>query len=228
MTNEEQIAKLKTDMRRLKALLGAMAVAGSTGALIAATGPSRDAEFGTITAERVNIVEPDGVFRAVLTNGSRSPGPMKEARIGAPEGKRNFPFGGLILYDQAGQEQGGMGTGGSAKQGTIAANVLDWPADANGGFGEAIATFRRVDAEGKASSGIQFVDRPPAGSDPTDGVDRRRIKLQNVDRDAEVLLADASGKDRIKLRVDADGEASIEIVDQVGKTVFRAPERSAN
>ncbi|WP_374405044.1 hypothetical protein [Pelagerythrobacter sp.] len=224
MTEYEQITALKKDVARMKLALSAILLCGAGVALVAATAPKEDVSFGTVTAERINIVEPDGLFRAVLTNGARSPGPMKEARIGAEEGHRNFPIGGLILYDAAGQEQGGVGTGGSSEQGSLAVNALDWPAGADGGFGEAIATYRRVDAEGVASSGIQFADRPAAGALPTDGVDRRRIKLQNVDRDAEVLLADAEGNDRIKLRVDAGGEASIEIVDREGNTVFRAPE----
>lgn len=224
MDDKNQIATLTRDVRRLKLLLSTICIVGAAGGLAAATVPRQDAQFGTITAERINIIEPDGLFRAVLTNGARTPGPMKEARAGAKEGTRNFPFAGLMIYDHRGQEQGGYGTGYAPTQGSLGVSTLDWPGGTDGGFGEAIATFRRVDAKGIASSGIQFADRPPAGSDPRDGIDRRRIKLQNINRDAEVLLADAHGKDRIKLRVDADGEASIEIVDQAGRTVFRAPE----
>jgi hypothetical protein len=224
MDEMDRIVVLSRDVRRLKIMLMTVVIVGAAGALAATTAPSRDAQFGTITAERINIVEPDGLFRAVLTNGARTPGPMKEARAGAKEGERNFPFAGLMIYDHRGQEQGGYGTGYAPTQGSLGVSTLDWPGGADGGFGEAIATFRRVDANGIASSGIQFADRPPVGSDPRDGVDRRRIKLQNVNRDAEVLLADAQGKDRIKLRVDANGEASIEIVDEAGRTVFRAPE----
>ena len=224
MDADDRILSLARDVRRLKFALAAVATAAGAVSLIAATAPQREARFGTVTAERVNIVEPNGLFRAVLTNGARSPGPMKQAREGAREGTRNFPFGGLIIYDQEGQEQGGYGTGAAAGQGNLGLATLDWPGGKDGGFGEAVATFRRIDAQGRVSSGIQLTDRPPAGEDPRQGVDRRRIKLQNADRAAEVLLADANGRDRIRLRVDGAGEASIEIVDAAGKTLFRAPE----
>ncbi|PZT85846.1 MAG: hypothetical protein DI637_11585 [Citromicrobium sp.] len=90
-----------------------------------------------------------------------------------------------------------------------------------------MCVFRHASARARrtASAGFFVVDRPPAGSDPTDGIDRRRIKLQNIDRDAELLLADAAGKDRIKLRVEKSGDAYIEILDANGQTVFRAPEQ---
>jgi hypothetical protein len=225
MTQTEQIAALTRDVRRLRIALSMLLVVGAGAMVGAAAAPSRDARFATVTAERINIVEPNGLFRAVLTNGARSPGPMRRAREGAREGKRNFPVGGLILYDQDGQEQGGYGTGAAAGQGWLGVSTLDWPGSGTGGFGEAVSVFRRIDDAGSASSAIQITDRPPPGEDPTKGVDHRRIKLQNLDRDAEIALADAAGRDRIRLRVDRAGEASIEIVDAAGRTVFRAPQR---
>lgn len=224
ITQDQQIAALTRDMRRLKLALAGVAALGIAGVLIAATSPPADARFATVTAERINIVEPDGIYRMVLTNGARTPGPMLEARDGAKEGVRNFPFGGVILYDRRGQEQGGFGTGAKEGVGSMTVHALDWPGGEGGGFGEAIASFRRIDAAGEASSGIMLMDRPPAGADPTDGVDRRRIKIQTLSRDAEVLIADAAGKDRIRLRVGRDGEAFMEILDADGKQVFRAPQ----
>lgn len=40
-------------------------------------------------------------------------------------------------------------------------------------------------------------------------------------------MADASGRDRIRLRVDQSGEARIEILDADGKVMFSAPEAAA-
>ncbi len=97
---------------------------------------------------------------------------------------------------------------------------LDW-AD---GRGEALASFRRIASDGTPSNGIFIFDYPPAGETPADGVDRRRIKLQNMNRDAAILIADTQGRDRIALRVDADGEARIEVRDAEGKVTFSAPE----
>ena len=55
----------------------------------------------------------------------------------------------------------------------------------------------------------------------------RRIAIQNDRNDAEILLADASGKDRIRLRVDRAGDARIEVLDAEGRVVFSAPEADA-
>lgn len=56
----------------------------------------------------------------------------------------------------------------------------------------------------------------------------RRIAVQNHHDDAEILLADARGKDRIRLRVDRTGDARIEVLDAGGRVVFSAPEVAAH
>lgn len=217
------IEALRRDVRRLKAGLAIAAVAGGTFLLAGAASSPGDARFGTVTAERINIVEPDGLYRAVLTSAARTPGPMKQARDGAKEGKRNFPFAGLIIYDADGEEQGGYGTGQSEKQGSLAVRAIDW----GDGRGEAVATFRRVAPDGSGLAGTYISEYPPQGETPMDGRDRRRIKLQVPGRDAEVLLADREGRDRIVLRVDEAGEAVIEIRDAEGRVTFRAPRHDA-
>lgn len=222
MSDEKNVSveNLQRDLRRMKWLLGLVATVATASLLMGAASEPADARFGTITAERINIVEPDGLYRLVLTNSARTPGPMKEARDGAKEGKRNFPFAGMIIYGPSGEEQGGFGTGQAPSQGSLSVYSLDW-ADARG---EAIASFRRIAPDGTPSNGIFISDYPPAGATPADGVDRRRIKLQNMNRDAEILIADTQGRDRIALRVDADGEARIEVRDAEGKVTFSAPE----
>lgn len=219
----ESIDALRRELRRLKLLLAAVALGAAAFVLVGAASPAADARFGTVTAERINIVEPDGIYRAVLTSGARSPGPMKQAREGAKEGRRNFPAAGLILYDANGEEQGGYATGASDRQGSLAVRTIDW----DHGRGEAVATFRRVSPDGVGLAGTYFSEYPPEGETPLDGKDRRRIKLQVPGRDAEVLLADREGRDRIVLRVDASGEAVIEIRGADGQVVFRAPEARA-
>ena len=51
-----------------------------------------------------------------------------------------------------------------------------------------------------------------------------RIAIQNQNEDAQILLADTQGRDRIRLMVDRKGEARIEVLDAQGKVTFRAPE----
>lgn len=214
---------LQRELRRTQWALGLLVAAVGAALLTGAASKPGDARFGTISAERINIVEPDGIYRLVLTNSARTPGPMREARDGAKEGTRNFPFAGMIIYGANGEEQGGYGTGQAPSQGSLGVYSLDW----TDGRGEALASFRRIGPDGKPSNGIFISDYPPAGASPADGVDRRRIKLQNMDRDAQVLLADSQGRDRIVLQVDAAGEARIEVRDAQGKVTFRAPAQAA-
>lgn len=220
-TTTQTIEALRGELRRTKRLM-AVAVGGVAAALLmGAASPPGDARFGTITAERINIAEPDGLYRVILTNAARSPGPMAEAREGAREGHRNFPFAGLLIFDEKGMEQGGYGTGTSPNMGSLVIHTLDW----NDGQseGEATVNFRQISADGVGNTGTWIWERPKAGEDPTKGIDRRRIKMHVPGRDAELLLADTQGRDRIVLRVDEAGEAKIEIRDAEGKVVFSAP-----
>ena len=52
---------------------------------------------------------------------------------------------------------------------------------------------------------------------------RRVFVGKNTDRSAAIMLADAAGKPRINLQVDADGQARIEFLDAEGKVIQRLP-----
>lgn len=54
---------------------------------------------------------------------------------------------------------------------------------------------------------------------------RRVFVGKNTDRSAAIMLADANGKSRLNLRVDAAGQASIEFLDADGKVTERIPAR---
>jgi hypothetical protein len=52
---------------------------------------------------------------------------------------------------------------------------------------------------------------------------RRVFVGKNTDRSAAIMLADAAGKPRLNLRVDASGEATIEFLDASGNVTQRLP-----
>ena len=54
---------------------------------------------------------------------------------------------------------------------------------------------------------------------------RRLFVGKNADRAATVSLADANGKPRLTLTVDAGGNPRIEFLDDQGKVVARVPEK---
>ena len=65
-------------------------------------------EFDEITVHRINIVEPDGTLRMVISDHARLPGPI----IKGKESKPNRPGAGMLFYNDEGTENGGLIFGG--------------------------------------------------------------------------------------------------------------------
>ena len=69
-----------------------------------------NAKFKEIDVERINVVEPDGKYRLVLSNRPRSIGPIYKGKpFGYPGGGRP----GMIWFNDEGTENGGFGFTGS-------------------------------------------------------------------------------------------------------------------
>lgn len=215
MGQTNELDRLRRDVRVLKiALIGLVATGIGVGAMAFAR-IEQNGTIDRITAQRIDIVEPDGTRRLVLTSDAHTPGPIIDGR----EGTRNFPFSGLMLYDHEGDEIGGYGSGRNA-QGEIMVQTMDF------GQSEALASFRRLDAAGRGSVGIFLNDQPPLDMASREAVqlDWSRIKLQTPDRNAEILMSDTQRRPRIRLVVDAQDNARIEILDTTGAVVSRLPE----
>lgn len=77
--------------------------------------------FDTINVQRINIVEPDGKLRMVITNNRRIPGVIVRGREYADYGGRKATTAaGLLFFDAEGSESGGLTFGGrKAADGTI-------------------------------------------------------------------------------------------------------------
>jgi hypothetical protein len=75
--------------------------------------PTGHARFDTITVQRINVIEPDGTLRMVLTNNRRMPGIMVEGREFADvTRRRGSTQAGILFYDGAATESGGLTFGG--------------------------------------------------------------------------------------------------------------------
>lgn len=116
-------------------------------------------KFDTITVQRINIVEPDGTLRMVLSNNARIPAIIMQGHE-YPDftGRRGSTEAGLLFYDAEGSESGGLSFGGRKDaQGNISR------------FGH--LSFDRYDQDqmftldarddgAKQVSSIQMIDRP--------------------------------------------------------------------
>lgn len=218
-----ELASLRTEVRRFKAVsitLAALLVAGLAAERVLDRKLLDEVRtFDRIVAERLDIVEPDGTRRLVLTSAAATPGPIIDGR----EGKRNFPFSGLMLYDGEGDEIGGYGSG-SSPSGDLIVHTMGY------GQSEALASFRKIGADGAASAGIFLSDQPPLSMPSREAtrIDWSRIKIQNPDKATEIVLSDTRHRPRIRLRVDARDQARIEVLDPDGAVVFSAPEADAH
>ena len=65
--------------------------------------------FDEITVHRINVVEPDGTIRLILTNTASSPGIyIKNKEYPHPRGRKGA---GLLFFDEEGTEDGGLSYG---------------------------------------------------------------------------------------------------------------------
>src|SRR5205085_1508510 len=76
--------------------------------LLTAAKPKAVASFDELNVERINIKEPDGTLRMVISNHARLPGIIVRGK----ESKFDRPQAGVIFYNDEGSENGGLIFGG--------------------------------------------------------------------------------------------------------------------
>jgi hypothetical protein len=206
-------------------------------------------KFGEIDVERINIVEPDGKLRMVISNRPRSIGPIYKGKpFGYPGGGRP----GMIFFNDEGTENGGMGFSGQRMpDGTFRANsqlAFDQFDQ------DQILYLSYSDNNGNRQAGLTVADRAvvsiydvvmkrdsimkahPEGQarnealarlmGPVNGVPMQAQRVY-VGRDraktAMVNLSDPQGKIRLRMLVDSLGAARIEFLDANGTVTSRIP-----
>ncbi|TFW29073.1 hypothetical protein [Duganella callida] len=228
-------------MAQLKTFL---AGAGAMAAVLLLTGARehRHAEFDEITAGRINIVEPDGTKRMVISNRAQFPGGFMEGKESARPDRRTFA--GMLFMNEEGTENGGL-----IQKGSLAAD-----GKIDSGLSLTFDRFRQdqalqllnTDSAQHQQTGISINDVPyfrrTAMTDypgfredatklaPTerraywqklneDGrLPNNRIWLGNTrDKGASLQLKDGQGRVRLMLLVGADGKAEIQMLDENGK-----------
>jgi hypothetical protein len=203
--------------------------------------PPKSQNLGEITAERINIVDANGTLRLVISNKDR----MHPGVIGGKVLQRPRPYAGFLFFNDQGDEAGGLTLTGREQNGSRAADaglMFDQL-----GQDQTIG-FDYTEQDGRRSAAFKVWDRPDAPlSDLVDKVNAAnaiqdkaerdaalaRIRAaapkpaqrvfvgKNRDRVASVMLADAQGRTRLAMKVDPDGNASIEFLDADGKVIQR-------
>jgi hypothetical protein len=167
-------------------------------------------KFDEIEVQRINLVEPDGMLRMVVSNKARLPGVVVRGKEQHQEGR---PYAGLVFYNNEGSENGGLVFGGHK-------NVKGEIVDSGGSL-----SFDKYDASQVVQlAGVDDHENRFAGLAVSDsmagGNSQRRVWIGRDDSDtAELALMDGAGKKRIVLQVPAAGTPRIAFLDSSGKTV---------
>lgn len=162
-----------------------------------------------ITVQRINVVEPDGTPRLIISNHAKLPGVLVRGK----ENPLDRPQAGLIFLNDEGSEIGGLIFGGNKdKDGKIrnSGGSLSFDRyEAN-----QVVQLLGVDDSEDRMAGLVVSDSP-SGTDV-----RRRIWLgRRDDGAASLALLDGTGKKRIVMSVAEDGKSQISVLDATGKTV---------
>jgi len=203
-----------------------------------------------LTAERVDIIEPDGNLAIALSNSKTSAKVRFEGQILHGASNRDTPN--IIFFDGKGSEVGGLAFANFDNEGSPFQAIRHLAFD--GYQQDEVITLSHFVQNGKSRKGVYIYDRPDinimdaleeSGVHPEDTPDvlgkklnkfkdenperhkelwgnPRRVAVQtNENNDAELLLGDAEGNIRLRIVVKPDGDAFIEFLDKEGKVAKR-------
>lgn len=164
------------------------------------------ADFDEIRVHRIDIAEPDGTLRMVISNKDRLPPVIIKGKE-HPENGEPRPQAGMIFYNDEGSENGGLIFGGKQNE---KGEVID-----SGGS----LSFDKYGA-GQIIQliGVDDKENRIAGLGVTQGGQRIWIGRQEPGS-ASVSLTDARGKDRIVMQVASDGTPSLKFFDAGGHLI---------
>jgi hypothetical protein len=166
--------------------------------------------FDEITVHRINVVEPDGTLRMVISNHARLPGIIVRGK----EQAFDRPQAGMIFYNEEGSENGGLIFGGHR-------NAKGEVVDSGGSLtfdkydANQIVQFAGVDDKEDKFAGLRVNDSDAGGQT------RQRIWVgtRGGDGSAVIALRDAQGRKRIVMEVAADGTPQLSFLDAAGKVI---------
>jgi hypothetical protein len=246
MQDSQLVTELKRQNRWLKA---GLALAGGALAVVLLAGAGIDgshARFAEIDVERINVVAANGQREIVIANRQRLPDPVIEGKTF--KGKRG-QVPGLIFYNAVGDENGGLVFDDKLdEQGRPAAD-MQLSMDRFGGDQQ--VALSHSESDGTMESGLKVYDSGPgkewiplvtAYEQAPDGAEKQALQQKLRDyrgrevnrvfvgktraKSSAVVLADATGRPRIRMEVTQDGNPSLEFLDDSGKVTQHFPQRS--
>ena len=243
--------KLERDVRFLKryAIISTLAFGVLAVAAFRTQNPEK-VKFTEIDVERINVVEPNGMYRMVISNRPRSIGPIYK---GKPFGYAGGGRPGIIIFNDEGTENGGLTlTGQRSPDGKYRASthmsfdqfdqdqivVLNY-SDDNGNRQAGLTFSDRTDRPIiEFAAELDSVNKMPDGPAKTEAMRQLRQPVRNgvvqaaprvfLGRDrskaSALRLFDPMGRPRLVLRVDSLGAPQLEFLDDSGHVTTRLPQ----
>jgi hypothetical protein len=201
--------------------------------------------FDEVTVQRINIVEPDGTLRMVISNKSGFPGIIIKGKE-TPHPDRKTA--GMLFFNDEGTENGGLIFGGiKDAQGKVSSyghlsfdqyeQDQVFTIDAGEENGQRSSQLRIMDQpDHPISEDIAAADRiaklPPAEQSAawdqyraTTPHSQLRVYLgRDDDRSVALRLKDVAGRDRIVVKVQPDGTPLLQFLDEKGKVTSQLPQ----
>jgi hypothetical protein len=205
----------------------------------------KKAVFDEIEVKRINLVEPDGTLRMVVSDKAMFPGLIKRGK----EYPHDRGCGGMIFYNDEGTENGGLVFAGSkdaegkVRQSGGSLTFDQYEQD------QAIQMEHFEDGAQRMAA-LKINDLPGASLDleneqrlagmkdgpgkeelkaivkRTHGIKNRVFLGKNEDSSAELVMKDQQGRKRVVIKVAPDGAPSLELLDENGKVTASLPQEA--
>jgi hypothetical protein len=160
--------------------------------------------FDEIQVHRIDVVEPDGTLRMVISNKAQLPGVIVKGKERSPSDR---PQAGMLFYNEEGSETGGLIFGGHKNANGQVENCCGSLSFDRYGANE-IVQLAGVDDVTDQFTGVSVRDT------------RQRIWVgRKGDGAAAISLMDGSGRQRIAMIAPSSGAPRLEFFDETGKVV---------
>jgi len=238
------MTKLLASQRFLAIYSGVLTIAFAVVVLGGFAESHQKQKFDEIDVGRINIVEPDGTLRMVISNKAEFPGIIIK---GKETPHPNRKTAGMLFFNDEGTENGGLIFGGSKDaKGTVSSyghlsfdqyeQDQVFSIDAEQENGDRTSELRMIDQpdrpiteELEAATRIAKLPKDQQEAAwkhyrATTPHSETRILLGRADDHSVALrLKDVQGRDRVVIRVQPDGNPVLQLLDAQGKVTAQLP-----
>ncbi|HEY6488921.1 MAG: hypothetical protein WCC26_10550 [Terracidiphilus sp.] len=199
---------MKPFAQQILLVYSAVSATGLTAFLLTGAAAHPKQSFDEIQVHRIDVVEPDGTLRMVISNKDRLP-PVIVKGVEHPEYGEPRPQAGMIFYNDEGSENGGLIFGGHKNEkGEVVDSGGSLSFDKYGA--SQVVQLAGVDDRSDRFAGLAVSDQ------------KRRVWIGRTDDgNASIALMDATGKKRILMQVTDQGAPSISFLDAQGRVTRR-------